>query len=93
MRTQDLLSLSQAANSLPHRPAPSTVWRWIRKGVPVNGRRFYLPCKRIGGRIFVDPDELHSFVDALTEADRQAHAPQDREADIEAAERRVMGRE
>ena len=92
----ELLSLSEAGKRLPHRPAPSTIWRWIRQGIPAGNERIYLRYVRIGRRVFVPAEALEEFVEQMTLADKEAAAerygdPARREADIEAAERRVMG--
>ena len=87
-----LLDLSGAAATLPHRPNKSTIWRWCRKGMEINGHRIYLPYKKIGRRIFIARDDLEEFIEALTEADRQGvHDAARREQEIAAAEERVVG--
>ncbi len=90
---RNLLTMAQAANSLPHKPAPSTLWRWARKGIPVEGERYYLLMKRIGGRVFIDPEDLREFIDTVTEADEARWRGPDREAEISTAEERVQGGE
>jgi hypothetical protein len=66
----DLLTLSDAANSLPHRPHTSCLWRWCRKGVIArNGERVRLRHLRIGGKIFTSRDWLADFGSRLASAD------------------------
>lgn len=55
--TDTLMSLSEAARTLPHRPTPSTLWRWCRKGI----KGIHLEYLRLGGRIFVEPEALRRF--------------------------------
>ncbi len=58
-----MLSLRQARERLPGRPAISTITRWASVGV--NGVRLRLV--RVGGRCFVAESELLRFVAACTE--------------------------
>lgn len=58
-KAPDLLSPAQAARRLPGRPNPSTIIRWIIRGV--RGRR--LEAVRVGGRYFIDPADLERFVE------------------------------
>lgn len=62
--TDTLMTLSQAARTLPHRPAASTLWRWCRKGI----RGIRLEYLRLGGRIFVEEEALRRFGLALAQA-------------------------
>ena len=93
---RELLTLSEAARRLPHRPATSTIWRWIRRGMKVGQERIYLRYLRVGKRVFVPAEALDEFVEQMTLADRERAAerygdPARREAEIAAAERAVMG--
>lgn len=66
----DLLTLTDAAHSLPHRPHTSCLWRWCRKGVIArNGERVHLRHVRIGGKIFTTRDWLADFGSRLAIAD------------------------
>ena len=60
----NLLSLAQAARSLPGRPSPSTLWRWRSRGI--GGVR--LETVMIGGRRYVSREALERFVGELTAA-------------------------
>ena len=88
----NLLTLSQAAQALPNKPAPSTIWRWCKRGMPMGDDRIYLDYKRVGRRVYIPSQALHDFIEEVSAADKKT-ARRDREADIAAAERRVMGRE
>lgn len=70
---KNLISLTEAAKLLPHRPAVQTVWRWAMKGC----RGVRLEHIRFGNRIFTSPEALERFAEALTEldADRDESAP------------------
>ena len=59
---EELLSLSQAAKSLPSRPHPSTVWRWTKRGV----RGVRLETIVIASRRFTSREALERFVAATT---------------------------
>jgi hypothetical protein len=67
------LTISEIAKSLPgHRgnecPTPSTVARWIVRGVrSLNGQTVRLRAIRAGGRWLVEPDALAEFFAALGE--------------------------
>jgi hypothetical protein len=60
----DLLSLSAGAKLVPSKPAPSTLWRWSKRGV--FGVKLQVLCS--GGRIFVRRSELVRFCDAVTQS-------------------------
>lgn len=65
-----LLTLTQAAARLPHRPHSSCLWRWCRKGVLArSGERVRLRHVRIGGKIFTAQPWLTEFGQALATAD------------------------
>lgn len=94
--TDDAITLTQAARSLPTRPHSSTVWRWCRQGV----RGVRLEYARLGRRIVTTKSAIDKFSRALADVDRQHDAehtpapsatprhrtPAQRERDIEAAE-------
>lgn len=63
----DLLTLEEAAYTLPRPPHMTTIWRWCRKGL--NGIR--LEYLRIGGRIYVPREALEAFGRARAAADRE----------------------
>lgn len=60
-----LLSLSEAAKALPHRPSVSTIWRWCRRGL--RGSR--LEYVRLGGRVFTSEEALRRFGAAMAASD------------------------
>ncbi len=65
-----LLSLTQVARRFPHKPDPSSVWRWCRVGVKSRaGQRIKLGCIRAGGRVYVPAVAVDIFVRELAEAD------------------------
>ncbi|MFP4192936.1 MAG: helix-turn-helix domain-containing protein [Candidatus Hydrogenedentota bacterium] len=88
----DLMDMSEAAAALPHRPNKSTIWRWCRQGVVINGKRIFLRYQKIGRRVFIKVEDLEEFIKASTDADRGTLPdPSRREREIETAERRVKG--
>ncbi len=83
----ELLTLTQAAARLPHRPHSSCLWRWCRKGVLArSGQRVRLQHVRIGGKIFTAQPWLTEFGKALAVADA-AHFEQ---RDLETTGRRYV---
>jgi hypothetical protein len=62
--TSRYLSLSQAARTLPGHTHPSTLWRWINKGVA--GVR--LRAVRIGRRVFTTQTWIEDFIQSCTAA-------------------------
>lgn len=68
---ENLLDLTEAAYSLPHRPHISTLWRWCKKGC--RGTR--LEFLRLGGRIFTSAEALRRFGAAMAESDGAPPAP------------------
>jgi hypothetical protein len=65
-----LLTLDEAAQLLPHRPHPSALWRWARRGLRArDGRVIRLAHVRIGGRIFVTLQAIREFGAALAAGD------------------------
>ncbi len=65
------LTLAQAARLLPTKPAPSTLWRWARKGV----RGVHLEYRRLGGKIVVTEQGIRCFMDELTRRDTESAKP------------------
>ena len=61
---EQLLTLEQAARSLPGHVAPSTIWRWYRVGL----RKIRLETVIIGGKRFTSSESLSRFAAALTAA-------------------------
>ena len=71
--TAHLLTLAAAAKLLPHRPHPSALWRWARRGLRArNGSIVRLEHFRIGGRIYTTEAALEAFGRALAQADLAA---------------------
>jgi hypothetical protein len=59
---EELLSVTEARQSLPRTVAPGTLRRWITLGV--GGHR--LEAVRIGGKIFTSRQALARFVESMT---------------------------
>jgi len=56
------LTLAQAARLMPGTPAPSTIWRWARKGIAAaDGGRVRLQHVRMGRRVFTTGQWLAKF--------------------------------
>jgi len=87
IHSDSLLTISQAAKSLPMRPNVSTVWRWIQRGV----RGVTLDSVVVGGRRYTSKEALQSFVERSTAAADGKAMPvrtsRQREREITAAER------
>lgn len=69
LHDEKLLTLTQAAKLLPHRPHLSSVWRWVRQGV--QGVR--LEHVKVGRRLFTTEEAVKRFIARLTEVDREAY--------------------
>ena len=96
LRTEPLLSLSDAAKSAPtvegKRIHPSTLWRWCRKGL----RGIHLEYARWGHRVCTSEAAIARFAQRLAEADTpppsvtskrpSKRTPRSRERDIAKAE-------
>jgi hypothetical protein len=67
--SEELKTFRQAAESLPGRPAPSTPWRWSRRGL----RGIRLESVLIGGTRYTSSEALQRFVDAVTAASERAN--------------------
>ena len=76
IHSEQLLTLDQAAHSLPGHVAPSTTWRWCRKGI----RGIRLESVVIGGKRYTSTEALARFAAALTAA---AERPRDGENAID----------
>jgi hypothetical protein len=91
------LTLSQTAKAFGPGPregrptSPSTVYRWIVKGVKVpGGGRVRLQAQRVGGSWMVTTEAIDEFVRVLTEAhkpDGESPAPRSVGRRQEAADR------
>ena len=64
LHRERLLTLEQAARSLPGNVAPSTLWRWHRHGV--KGCR--LDTILVGGKRFTSAEAIQRFSEAVTAA-------------------------
>jgi hypothetical protein len=62
IKSDELLTFSQAAKRLPGRPHSSTIWRWHMRGV----RGIRLETVLIGGRRYTSVDALQLFVEQTT---------------------------
>lgn len=73
------VDLATARKTLIPRPAgkpvnPSTVWRWIRKGLEgIEGERIKLEVIYVGSRPFVTPNAIDDFSQAVTYAKLERH--------------------
>ena len=63
MDNTQYMTLSQAAQSLPHRPSTQTIFRWATRGC----RGVKLESLRFGRRIVVTSDDLEKFARELAE--------------------------
>ena len=71
------LTLNQAAREVPGGPDPSTVHRWIRRGI--NG--VCLSAVRAGARWYTTREALDDFFEQLAEAKRSPAARYEPDAD------------
>lgn len=54
--------------------APSTIWRWVRKGLEgADGERIKLEVIYVGNRPFVTRNAIDDFFQAVTEAKLERH--------------------
>ena len=58
-----LLTLSQVVRALPKKVAPSTIWRWYRKGI----RGVVLETVLVGGTRYTSVEALNRFATTLTD--------------------------
>ena len=63
LASDKLLTLAAACKMLPHRPSPSTLWRWRTHGV--NGVK--LECVRAGNRWYTTAAAMCEFLRRQTE--------------------------
>jgi len=85
---QPLLPLLERA--IGERPSPLKVWRWVNKGIKVNGRRVKLDAKKVGGRFYASPDTVTEFIDAQNPPADHDDAVDDSAGRSEAMERRLQ---
>lgn len=71
LSSEELRSLSAAANTLPRRPHVSTLWRWAQRGI----RGIRLETILIGGRRYTSDEALDRFFTAATAAASGATPP------------------
>jgi hypothetical protein len=87
LKTETLLTITQATKHLPTRPAVVTVWRWINRGC----RGIRLESIAIGGRRYTSVEALNRFCAATTaaayseEAKERARTPRQRQRASERA--------
>jgi len=76
---EDLLSLAEAARTIPpidgKRPHMSSIWRWIHVGI----RGVHLEHLRIGRRVVTSREALQRFFQTLSETPVQARQYQPRQ--------------
>lgn len=86
---ESLLTVAEAAKTLPGRPHVATVWRWIYKGC--RGVKLATIC--VGGRRFTSKEALERFVEASTAVANGEPVPartaKQRQRAIEQAEREL----
>lgn len=95
----ELVSLDHARkNIIPLRPDgkpvnPSTVWRWVRKGLEgLDGERIKLSVVYAGNRPMVTRNAIDDFFQAVTEARLERHRrAEDLAADVTDDELEAMG--
>ena len=55
--------VNQVPSLLPGNPSQSTVWRWLREGVPgPDGKQMKLASYKVGHRRFVTRDAIDAFI-------------------------------
>ena|SRR5580700_7663185 len=70
--SETIISLSEAARRLPAyrgsgRASPSTIWRWISKGVKLpNGEKILLEAVRLGGHWLTTVEAMARFAERQT---------------------------
>jgi len=92
-QTETILSLAQAARSVPGRSGcgvhAATIWRWMQRGI----RGVRLETILIGGIRYTSQEALHSFFNATTAAadglPPVVKNAEHRQKAIEAAERQL----
>ena len=84
--TEQLLTLPQAAATLPGNPSVATMWRWRVKGA--RGRR--LESVVLGGKVYTSREALQRFAHQQGGNDAPSiRSPRRRERDIAAAEKEL----
>ena len=87
--SERLLSLTEAAKSLPGRPHLSSIFRWLTRGV----RGVRLESTLVGGRRYTSQEALARFCAAITAAaagePAPVRTPAQRERDLRRAENEV----
>ena len=85
IQVEQLLTLQDAAKSLPRRPHVATVYRWISAGV----RGVRLEAVRVGGVLYTSREKLQFFADQCTDpsATPSRTTPKKRQGEIDRAER------
>lgn len=86
--SETVISLAEAAQSLPGRPSITTLWRWYARGV----KGIKLETAMVGGKRFTSREAVQRFSDALTGGTAQpqkARSSKQRQAAIERAEREL----
>ena len=69
-KSDEHLTMTEAAKIAPGRPSTNCIWRWCRRGVLARtGERVRLQHVRIGGKIFTMARWLDEFGSHLAEAD------------------------
>lgn len=81
--SEELLSLTQAANRLPGHVNVCTVWRWVRKGV----RGVHLEHVCLGSRIYTSANALSRFANALATIDKPHSATSSQNNQMPSVER------
>ena len=77
LSTEQLVSLSQAANNLS--TDNSTVWRWMMRGCKSRaGILVKLDACKVGGKWITSLEAIQKFSAALTEANAPAETPKTR---------------
>ena len=99
MCTAELVPLTTARKTIiPRRPNgrpvdPSTVWRWVRKGLAgVGSDRIKLPITYCGQSPYVTAEDVAEFFSRVTEAKTKRHSrTQAQAADVSDAELQAAG--
>ena len=88
IQAEQLLTLQDAAKSLPRRPHVTTVYRWISAGVC--GVR--LEAVRVGGVLYTSREKLQVFADQCTDPSTAPSrtTPRARQKEIDRAESDLM---
>lgn len=71
----EYITLQEAAELLPTKPAQSTIWRWCARGIYVRGADQIVRMQfvRIGRKMFTTSDWLEEFIHRLTATTMAAH--------------------